>query len=225
MFQADGNGRPTPVYIPVVAATDAELIRRARWDAEALAELYLRYRDELYAWFRSRVPEAAASELTAELFAQVALSLGRFRDEAGGSAGPWLYGIGKNLLRRYYEKGRVEEAVPLLTESTRILLELGDRGFLGANLGRLARVLALSGHAETAAELVSRGEAMHAEIGVDPWLVTFNDETRALIRARLDEPAYAAACERGRALAPEAAVARALETLESATNRTRAGTG
>ena len=110
MFQADGNGRPSPVYIPVVAATDAELIRRARWDAEALAELYLRYRDELYAWFRSRVPEAAASELTAELFAQVALSLRRFRDEAGGSVGPWLYGIAKNLLRRYYEKGRVEEA-------------------------------------------------------------------------------------------------------------------
>jgi predicted ATPase/class 3 adenylate cyclase len=121
-------------------------------------------------------------------------------------------------------EGRVEEAVPLLTESTRVLLELGDRGFLGANLGRLARVLALSGHAETAAELVSRGEAMHAEIGVDPWLVTFNGETRALIRTRLDEPAYAAACERGRALTPEAAVARALETLESETDRTRAGT-
>ena len=50
------------------------------------------------------------------------------------------------------------------------------------------------------------------------------DETRALIRARLDEPAYAAACERGRVLAPEGAVARALETLESATNPTRAGT-
>src|SRR6266480_5653267 len=109
-FQARGNVARAPVYIPVVAATDAELIRRARWDAEALAELYLRYRDELYAWFRERVPEAAASELTAELFAQVALSLRRFRDEAGGSAGPWLYGIAKNLLRRYYEKGRVEEA-------------------------------------------------------------------------------------------------------------------
>jgi RNA polymerase sigma factor (sigma-70 family) len=27
----------------------------------------------------------------------------------GGSAGPWLYGIGKNLLRRYYERGRVEQ--------------------------------------------------------------------------------------------------------------------
>jgi len=98
------------VYIQVVAATDAELIRRARWDPDGLAELYLRYRDQLYSWFRLRVPEAAASELTAELFAQVALSLRRFRDEAGGSAGPWLYGISKNLVRRYYEQGRVEEA-------------------------------------------------------------------------------------------------------------------
>ena len=89
-------------------ATDAQLIRRARDDPEALAELYLRYREQLYAWFRSRAPEAAASELTAELFAQVALSLARFRDEAAGSAAPWLYGIAKNLLRRYLEKGRAE---------------------------------------------------------------------------------------------------------------------
>lgn len=93
-----------------MVATDAELIRRARDDPEALAELYVRYRAQLYAWFRSRLPESAASELTAELFAQVALSLGRFRDEAGGSAAPWLYGIAKNLLRRYYERGRLEDA-------------------------------------------------------------------------------------------------------------------
>ena len=98
------------MYFQVVTPTDAELIRRARWDPEALAELYRRYRDELYGWFRSRVAETAASELTAELFAQVSLGLRRFRDEAGGSARPWLYGIGKNLIRRYYEKGRVEEA-------------------------------------------------------------------------------------------------------------------
>jgi RNA polymerase sigma-70 factor (ECF subfamily) len=90
--------------------TDAQLLGRARDDAEALGELYLRYRDQLYVWFRARVPEAVASELTAEVFAQVALSLRRFRDEAGGSAGPWLFGIAKNLLRRYYERGRVEEA-------------------------------------------------------------------------------------------------------------------
>ncbi|HVD11690.1 MAG TPA: RNA polymerase sigma factor [Gaiellaceae bacterium] len=93
-----------------MGVTDAQLLRRAREDPEALAELYLRYRDRLYAWFRSRLPEAAASELTAELFAQVALSLKRFRDEAGGSAAPWLFGIAKNLVRRYHESGRLEDA-------------------------------------------------------------------------------------------------------------------
>jgi RNA polymerase sigma-70 factor (ECF subfamily) len=91
-----------------VGPTDAELIRRARKDPDALAQLYVRYRPQLYAWFRARLPEVEASELTAELFAQVALSVRRFRDEAGGSAGPWLYGIAKNLLRRYHEKGRLE---------------------------------------------------------------------------------------------------------------------
>jgi RNA polymerase sigma-70 factor (ECF subfamily) len=93
-----------------MAGTDAQLIVRAREDPEALAELYLRYRDRLYGWFRLRLPEAAASELTAELFAQVALGLKRFRDEADGSAAPWLFGIARNLLRRYYERGRIEEA-------------------------------------------------------------------------------------------------------------------
>jgi RNA polymerase sigma-70 factor (ECF subfamily) len=93
-----------------VSDSDAQLLRRAREDPEALGELYLRYRDQLYLWFRARVPESAASELTAELFAQVAVSLRRFRDEAGGSAGPWLYGIAKNLVRRYHERGRIETA-------------------------------------------------------------------------------------------------------------------
>ena len=102
--------RASPVYIRLVGETDAQLIVRARTDPDALAELYVRYRHPLYAWFRSRLPEPAASELTAELFAQVALSLRRFRDEAGGSAAPWLYGIAKNLLRRYFQKGRVEGA-------------------------------------------------------------------------------------------------------------------
>lgn len=46
----------------------------------------------------------------AELFAQVAIGLRRFRDEANGSAAPWLYGIAKNLVRRYHEHGRIESA-------------------------------------------------------------------------------------------------------------------
>jgi tetratricopeptide (TPR) repeat protein len=113
-------------------------------------------------------------------------------------------------------EGRVEDALPLLKESTRIFLELGDPENSAKNLCRFARALAVGGHADTAAEIVARGWKLYEEIGTSAasWLVTFNDETRALIRAELDEPAYAAACERGRALAPEAAVARALEALE-----------
>jgi len=97
------------VYADDVPETDAELIRRARRDPDALGALYLRWKQPLFCWFRARLSESEASELTAELFAQVALNLKRFRDEAGGSAGPWLYGIGKNLLRRYYERGRIEQ--------------------------------------------------------------------------------------------------------------------
>ena len=68
--------------------TDAELMRRARDDPDALGELYLRWKQPIFVWFRARVPESDASELTAELFAQVALNLRRFRDEVDGSAGP-----------------------------------------------------------------------------------------------------------------------------------------
>jgi RNA polymerase sigma-70 factor (ECF subfamily) len=93
-----------------VAPTDAELIRRARKDPDAFGELYLRHRAQLYRWFAARVREADASELTAEVFAQAALGLRRFRDDADGSALPWLFGIAKNLLRRYHERGRLETA-------------------------------------------------------------------------------------------------------------------
>jgi RNA polymerase sigma factor (sigma-70 family) len=91
-----------------VPETDADLLRRMREDPDALAELYLRWKHPLFCWFRARVPESEASELTAEVFARVALISRRFHDEADGSAGPWLYGIAKNLLRRYHERGRIE---------------------------------------------------------------------------------------------------------------------
>jgi RNA polymerase sigma factor (sigma-70 family) len=87
--------------------TDAELIRAARKDPDAFAELYRRHVATLSAFFRRRAPEAAG-ELTAETFAQAILSLHRFRDEADGVALPWLYGIARNLLRSYYTNERIE---------------------------------------------------------------------------------------------------------------------
>jgi RNA polymerase sigma-70 factor, ECF subfamily len=88
--------------------SDAELIREAGHEPEAFAELYRRHAAAIHSWLAARTPSRIAVELTAETFAQAAVSLGRFRDRAGGSAAPWLYGIAKNLLRRYLEKERIE---------------------------------------------------------------------------------------------------------------------
>lgn len=88
--------------------TDAELIKTAQRDPEPFGELYSRYVHSIHRWFAAHAPAQDASELTAETFAQAALSLRRFRDEAGGSAAPWLFGIARNILRRYHERNRVE---------------------------------------------------------------------------------------------------------------------
>ena len=90
--------------------TDAELIRAARADPEALGELYRRHGRAVARWFAARTPARIAGELTAETFAQASLSLRRFRDDADGSAAPWLYGIARNVLRRTLERERVETA-------------------------------------------------------------------------------------------------------------------
>jgi RNA polymerase sigma-70 factor (ECF subfamily) len=88
--------------------TDAQLIRAARRDADAFGELYRRHAPAIHAWFRRRTDARFAEDLTAETFAQAALSLRRFRDDAGGSAAPWLFGIARNLLARQHERRRVE---------------------------------------------------------------------------------------------------------------------
>ncbi|HEX6699479.1 MAG TPA: sigma-70 family RNA polymerase sigma factor [Gaiellaceae bacterium] len=88
--------------------TDAELIRAARADAEAFGELYQRHARAIARWFAARSPARIAGELTAETFAEASLSLHRFRDDADGSAAPWLYGIARNVLRRTLERERVE---------------------------------------------------------------------------------------------------------------------
>ena len=60
--------------------TDAELIKAARSDPEAFGELYRRHAAAVHGWFRGRTDDRIAEDLTAETFAQAALSLRRFRD-------------------------------------------------------------------------------------------------------------------------------------------------
>ena len=88
--------------------TDAELIRRARTDPDAFAELYSRHVVRVHRVVRSRVPQAFEIDIVAETFAQAALSLSRYRDPGDGSAAPWLCGIAVNVLRRAYKRQRIE---------------------------------------------------------------------------------------------------------------------
>jgi len=89
--------------------TDAELIRAARTDAGAFRELYDRYAGKVHRYHLRRTRDShAAHDLTAETFAQAWLARRRFRDRAGGSAGPWLFGIARNLLAQSVRRRRIE---------------------------------------------------------------------------------------------------------------------
>ena len=92
---------------PTSDRTDAELVRAAEADAGAFGELYRRHVATVQAWFRQRL-EWAASDLTAETFAQAWLSRGSFRDQADGSALPWLFGIARNVARESARRNAVE---------------------------------------------------------------------------------------------------------------------
>jgi len=98
--------------------TDAELLRRARRDAQAFRVFYDRHAERMYGFFLRRTrDERAALELTAETFAAAWLGRTRFEDHAGGSAAPWLFGIARNLVadsvRRHAIERRAQEQLGL----------------------------------------------------------------------------------------------------------------
>jgi RNA polymerase sigma factor (sigma-70 family) len=89
--------------------SDVELLRLSDDDGEAFGQLYDRHVESIYVWCRARVGEGAA-DMTAEVFARAWLNRRRFRDEANGSAGPWLFGIAGNLYRDWLRRKRVENS-------------------------------------------------------------------------------------------------------------------
>ncbi|HET8525761.1 MAG TPA: sigma-70 family RNA polymerase sigma factor [Actinomycetota bacterium] len=87
---------------------DVELILRSRQEPELFGLLFERHAEPMLAFFARRTldPEAAA-ELVAETFAEAFSSRARFRDQ-GVDGAAWLFGIGRNLLSRYFRNGAVE---------------------------------------------------------------------------------------------------------------------
>ena len=79
--------------------TDAELLAATGRDPRAFCLVYDRHVAAVNAFLTRQVGQLG-EDLTAEVFAQAWLSRGRFRDEADGSALPWLFGIARNVLSR-----------------------------------------------------------------------------------------------------------------------------
>jgi RNA polymerase sigma-70 factor (ECF subfamily) len=132
----------------VIDPTDAELIQTAESEPSAFGELYRRHVSTVHGWFRRRL-EWAAADLTAETFAQAWLSRRSFRDEAEGSALPWLFGIARNVARESARRNEVE------TRARRRLglpTEVGSEDCYAAVEARLSPRAALAEALETLPE-------------------------------------------------------------------------
>jgi RNA polymerase sigma-70 factor (ECF subfamily) len=91
--------------------SDAELILLSADDADAFRVVYDRHARGLYGFFLRRTGDGdAALELVAETFSQAWLSRRRFRDLAGGTAGPWLFAIARRLLLRAVARQQLESS-------------------------------------------------------------------------------------------------------------------
>jgi RNA polymerase sigma factor (sigma-70 family) len=100
---------PSPTLPAPAVASDASLLAAACDDPDAFGELYERYAQAVNAYFVRRTASRSASlDLTAETFAQAWLVRARFRDEAAGSAAPWIYGIARNVLLMSIRRGAIE---------------------------------------------------------------------------------------------------------------------
>lgn len=91
------------------AASDADLMRLARTDPDAFAEVFQRHAREIYDWhFRRTSSPDTSLDLTAETFAQAWQHRARFKRRSDDSAFPWLLGIAQNQFRMLVRKQQVE---------------------------------------------------------------------------------------------------------------------
>ncbi len=78
-------------------------------DPQAFGEFYRRHALGVERWLQTQTPDlATAADLTAETFAQALISLNRFRGTSDEQAVAWLFGIARNLVRRFHRRGQAE---------------------------------------------------------------------------------------------------------------------
>ena len=98
------------------------LIRRARTDRQALAQLYQRYYERIFRYCVYRLSgREAAEDVTAEVFLQVARKIRGFRGPSEEDFAKWIYAITNNLIITHLRKtGRRRELLIAAVESGRL---------------------------------------------------------------------------------------------------------
>jgi predicted ATPase/class 3 adenylate cyclase len=112
------------------------------------------------------------------------------------------------------DDGRLDEALDLLKASYEIDRQMANPMFLAIDLVRFAAIRVKQRDYVNAARLAARSELLWEEIGAKPesWMVTERDRIVAGIREGMDEDAFAAAWQSGRALSLEEALQLATPT-------------
>ena len=114
------------------------------------------------------------------------------------------------------DEGRTGDALALLKDAYRIDRHIGNPEEIAVDLIRVARAVAVAGKADAAAAVLSRSEAIRADLGIThpDWILEWQEEAESKARAGLDNDAFAEAWERGRSLTADEAVALALESVD-----------
>jgi predicted ATPase len=107
------------------------------------------------------------------------------------------------------DQGLPDDAIPMLTESIRIRRDFGDLIGLAADLRRSSYALAAAGKPTAAARLLSSSEALREELGtsLQSDSATMDERTLTIVRAQLNEAAFAEAWQQGRGLTVDEALA------------------
>ena len=187
-----------PVCNEQVMKSDAVLLRESRRRPDAFVEVCERHASDLSAWLRREVGADAADDLLAETLSRAWFHRRRFRDPGTGSAGPWLQGIARNLVRERHRAGAIEARAVrrlgiILPRAASLAVDSDARVDAKAAYGELEPLVdELPDEQREALELRVLGELDYREIG-----------------ARLEIPAVTARTR----------VYRALKTLRARTER------
>ncbi len=86
--------------------SDGELIAGLRRQPELMGVLYERHAPAVFRYLARRAGLPAAEDLLSEVFIAALSASSRVMAHDSGSALPWLYGIGLNVLHRHFRQPR-----------------------------------------------------------------------------------------------------------------------